>query len=202
MTVAALVLAAGGSTRLGSPKQLLAYGGQSLLRRAAESARAAVDGPVVVVLGSGADRLKAELTGLDVHPVENPSWGHGMGTGVRLGMATLDALAPGGTDAVLLTLCDQPLVGPVVLTQLLDAYRHSGSPGSIAAAEYNGTVGVPAVFGGAHFDELRTLPDDAGAKPVLLRHRASVIAVPMPEAATDIDTREQYDHLATTGTMS
>ena len=187
---------------MGSPKQLLEYGGKSLLRRAAESARAAVDGPVVVVLGSGADRLKSELTGLDVRPVDNPSWGNGMGTGVRLGLETLDALVPGGMDAVLLTLCDQPLVSPPVLRQLLDAYRRSGLPGSIAAAGYNGTVGVPAIFGRAHLDELRALPDEAGAKPVLLRHRASVIEVAMPEAATDIDTREQYEHLARTGTIS
>ena len=185
MSVAALVLAAGGSTRLGAPKQLLAYGGQSLLRRAAESARAAVDGPVLVILGSGANPLKNELVGLDVHPVENPAWGLGMGTGVRIGMETL----AGRTDAVLLTLCDQPLVGPEALGRLLDAFR----PDALAVAEYNGTVGVPVVFGRAYFDELRALPDDAGAKSILWRHRETLIAVPMPEAATDIDTREQYN---------
>lgn len=67
-----------------------------------------------------------------------------------------------------------------------------GSTASIAAAEYDGTLGVPAVFGRKHFDELATLPDAVGAKPILQRHADCVAAVPMPEAATDIDTREQY----------
>lgn len=197
MNVGAVVLAAGGSTRLGSPKQLLEYGGRSLLRRAVEAALEAGCRPVVVVLGSGADLLKDQLAGLDVQGVVNPAWGNGMGTSVRLGVETLDALAP-EADAVLLTLCDQPLVGPEALAQLLDAYRRSGSLGSIAAAEYNGIIGVPVILGRAHFGELLALPDDAGAKPVLRRHRESVIEVPMPEAATDIDTQEQYARLSGT----
>ena len=200
MTLGTLLLAAGGSTRLGSPKQLLEYEGKSLLRRAAESARAAVGGPVVVILGSGAGRIKRELNGLDVHPVTNPSWAHGMGTGVRLGIKTLEELAPGRVDAVLLMLCDQPLVGPEALARLQKAFRQSALSGALAAAAYNGTVGVPAVFGRAYFDEMSHLPDDAGAKQILRRHRPSVTEVPMPEAATDIDTREQYEHLASTGT--
>ena len=196
MNVGAVVLAAGGSTRLGSPKQLLEYGGRSLLRRAAEAALGAGCRPVVVVLGSSAEGLKNQLAGLEAHVVVNPAWGRGMGTSVRLGIETLDALAP-GVDGALLTLCDQPLVGPGALASLLDAFRHADPPGAvIAAALYDGTTGVPAVFGRAHFDELRAVPDGAGAKPVLSRHRLSVIQVPMPEAAADIDTREQYERFS------
>ena len=188
MKVAGLILAAGGSTRLGSPKQLLVYEGRTLLRRAAETVLAAGCRPVVVVLGASSGRLTPELAGLDVSTVVNADWERGMGTSVRLALA---ALSPGPEiDAVLLTLCDQPLIGPDALRRLLAA-----SVGSIAAAEYNGTLGVPAVFGRAHFVELAALPDAAGAKPILQRHAARVTAVPMPEAATDIETREQYERV-------
>ncbi len=192
MNVAGLILAAGGSTRLGSPKQLLVYQERTLLRRAAETVLAAGCRPVVVVLGAAAGRLTPELAGTNVSTVVNAGWEHGMGTSVRLG---LSVLAPGPkVDAVLLTLCDQPLVGPDALKRLLAA-----SAGSTAAAEYSGTLGVPAVFGREHFAELAVLPDAGGAKSILQRHAAHITAVPMPEAATDIDTREQYDSIVRTG---
>ena len=190
LNVAAVILAAGGSTRLGSPKQLLDFRGRSLLRHAAETALATDCRPVLVVLGSGADRLQTELAGLDVHTVENRAWELGMGTSIRCGLETLATLAP-DVDGALLTLCDQPLIGTEALRSLVAAC----SPGKIAAAAYDGTVGVPAVFGRAFFDELRGLPDGAGAKPVLLRQAASVVAIAMPAAATDIDTRAQYENL-------
>ena len=193
MSVAGIILAAGGSTRLGSPKQLLAYRGRTFLRRAAEAVLATACWPVVVVLGSGADRLRAELDGLDVQIAVNLDWPRGMGGSVRLGMATLADQEE--TDAVLLTLCDQPLVGADELARLLEAWR-SGQGCTLAAAEYGGTLGVPVVFNREHFAELTALPDTAGAKPILQRHAAKVLAVSMPEAATDIDTRDQYEQIA------
>ena len=188
MKVAGILLAAGGSTRLGSPKQLLVYEGRTLLRRAAETLLAAGCRPVVVVLGAGAGKLTPELAGLDVSTVVNADWERGMGSSIRVGMT---ALSPGPqTDAVLLTLCDQPLIGPSALKHLLDA---SHDAHSIAAADYNGTLGVPAVFGREYFAGLVALPDAAGAKSLLQRHAGRAATVPMPEAATDIDTREQYE---------
>ena len=187
-----MILAAGGSARLGSPKQLLEYGGRTLLRRATETVLAIHCRPAVVVLGAGADRLRAELTGLDVRTAYNPDWARGLGGSVRLGMTALADDAE--IEAVLLTLCDQPLIEPATLGRLLHAWRDNHPP-SIVAAAYHDTVGVPAVFGREHFAELAALPDAAGAKPLLQRHAARVVAVPMPEAAVDIDTREQYERL-------
>ena len=190
VNVGAVILAAGGSSRLGSPKQLLDFRGRSLLRHAAETALAAGCRPVVVVLGSGAERLRPELAGLAVHAVENPEWSEGMGTSIRRGLETLGSLAP-GLDGALLMLCDQPLIGPAALRALAEA----GRPDGIAAAAYHGIVGVPAVFGRTFFDELRALAADAGAKPLLRRHAGIVVEVALPEAATDIDTRAQYERL-------
>ena len=191
MNIGVILLAAGGSTRLGSPKQLLTYEGKTLLRHAAETALATGCRPVAAVLGSGAARLRAELAGLDVRLVDNPDWSRGMGTSVRLGVAALDA----DTAGTLLMLCDQPLVTAEKLAMLVAAFRQNAGAGIVAAA-YHDTVGVPALFSRAYFDELRALPDDAGAKPILQRHRDAVLPVPLPEAAVDIDTREQYERLA------
>ena len=194
MNIGVILLAAGGSTRLGSPKQLLVYRGKTLLRHAAEAALATGGRPVAAVLGFGAERLRAELAGLDVRPVDNPDWHRGMGTSVRRGVAALDADA----DGALLMLCDQPLVTAEKLAMLVAAFRQNAGAGIVAAA-YHGTVGVPVLFSRAYFDELRALPDDAGAKPILRRHRDAVLPVPLPEAAVDIDTREQYERLELNG---
>ena len=198
MHLAAILLAAGGSTRLGSPKQTLIYQGRSLLRRAAEGARAVVDGPVVAVLGAGAGEAAAELAGLDVIATLNPEWERGMGGSVRVGMAQLDRLSsPAGfaLDGVLLLLCDQPLVDAAVLARLVAAFQTLDNLDGIAAAAYQDTVGVPVLFGRSSFEDLRYLPEEAGAKGLLRRSAHRVVPVPMPEAGTDIDTRAQYERL-------
>ena len=199
MHIALILLAAGGSTRLGLPKQLLTFQGHTLLRRAAEAALATLCRPVIVVLGAGAEPLQTELAGLAVDVAENPGWEAGMGTSVRLGIETLLGQENAGripaVDGALLTLCDQPFVGPESLNALIAAFESGRRQDQIAAAMYHDTVGVPVLFGRAFFDDLRALPDEAGAKPILRRQAASVLAVSMPEAATDIDTRAQYESL-------
>ena len=195
MNLGAIILAAGASTRLGSPKQLLLHSGDTLLRHAAQTALAAACRPVVVVLGANAERMRAPLAELDVEIVLNAAWAQGMGTSVRRGMTTLTRLEP-QLDAVLLLVCDQPLVQPGDLQSLVAAFASAESADHVmAAAKYAATIGVPAIFGRAHFAALSTLPDAAGAKRVLLEHPGSVMAVEMPAAAVDIDTREQYEQL-------
>ena len=194
-----ILLAAGGSTRLGSPKQLLVYEGKTLLRRAAEAALASGGKPVVVVLGAGAAEARRAVDGLEVTTVENAGWAQGMGGSVRQGMAAVEALwreaGDPGPDGVLLTLCDQPRVGAEALGRIASAFTSARREETIAAAAYEGTVGVPVLFGRAYFEALRTLPEEAGAKGLLRRHAERVVAVPLPEGAVDIDTREQFERL-------
>lgn len=198
MKIGAVILAAGGSTRLGSPKQLLEYGGQTLVRRAVRAAWEAGCRPVVAVLGAASDRVEDALAGSDAWITINPAWELGMGLSVKFGVETLDIDGAGRADAALLMVCDQPLIGQCSLEKLCEAFRQAAEPdAAVIAAAYHGTVGVPAIFGRAHFPELCNLPHDSGAKPVLMRHRASVVEVPLPEAAIDIDTREQYERLTT-----
>jgi molybdenum cofactor cytidylyltransferase len=182
-----ILLAAGGSTRMGQPKQLLLYKKQTLLRRAAEQALAAGCDPVIVVLGSNAPRLRTELTSLPIHIMENPDWQQGMGTSIRTG---LSAMPP---QPVIITLCDQPLIDAAALKKLIDAYNSTNRP--LIAAQYAGTLGVPALFSEKFFPALLSLPDNSGAKQLLQQHSDQVLPIPMEFAATDIDTPQDYEQL-------
>ncbi len=191
-SVGLLLLAAGGSSRLGQPKQLLPYRGRTLLRHAAETALLSLCRPVVVVLGAQPDRLRSELTGLEVLIADNPAWEQGMGTSIRAGLAALGTSAPEGAGVVLM-LCDQPLIAPASLDALIQSHLDTGSP--LVASEYGGTRGVPAFFSRALFAELRALPDAQGAKPILARHASETIALPLPAGVWDVDTAADYERL-------
>jgi molybdenum cofactor cytidylyltransferase len=187
-----VVLAAGASSRLGSPKQLVTLGGRTLLRRAVETAVATGLGPVVVVLGAAADRCRPEVEGLDVAVVENAEWPSGMASSVRAGLAGVAAAAP-DADAVLLTLCDQPFVTAELLSRLVSVRRETSA--SVVACEYAGALGVPALFGRELFGELAALEGESGARRVVARHAASARSVPFPEGAVDVDTPRDVERL-------
>ena len=187
-----MILAAGASTRLGQPKQLVLYQGEPLLRRAASLALAAGASPVLIVVGAQADQCRAALSALPenapVAVLENPEYATGMGSSLRAGIAALQRLAP-RAERLLLMVCDQPLLRFKHLRALLDAPAASG----IAAAQYNHRLGVPAVFARQHFAALAATIGDQGAR-ALLRSLPST-PVPMPEAAVNIDTPEDLGGL-------
>lgn len=186
---AIIVLAAGASQRLGPdrPKQLLPFRDTTLLAHAAGTALAAriESGPVVVVLGHEAERMRAELSGLDVEVAVNAAWREGMGASVRCGVAAVEKLWP-GVKAVAIMTCDQPLVPPRVIRELAEIVVSGKS--RIAACGYGGAVGVPAAFARRLFPSLLQLEGDRGARALLLARLEDVQVVPCPEAAVDIDT--------------
>jgi molybdenum cofactor cytidylyltransferase len=188
--VAAVVLAAGGSTRMGRPKQLLPWRGRSLLRHAADVALAAGCSPVVVILGAAAERLRPDLAGTPVTVVENPEWELGPGTSVRAGLTAI-----GPADAVVFLACDQPRVDAEHIGRLIAAHQATSRP--MAASGYGGTVGVPALFGRECFPALMDLPPAAGAKQLLTRHPELVAVAPFPAGECDIDTPADYQRLVT-----
>ncbi len=193
--VGAVVLAAGSSSRMGRPKQTLQYRGESLLRRAALAALGAGCRPVIVVTGAHAERSREELRGLDVLEVENPRWETGMGSSVREGVGAL-VEAQAEASAVVLLLCDQPLVDAGVIAALVAAYRATGSP--VIASQYSGSFGVPALFDRTLFDELTRLDARAGAKQVIERHAPRAHFVPFPGGEFDVDTPEDFSRLLST----
>ncbi|MBT2556671.1 nucleotidyltransferase family protein [Hymenobacter sp. ISL-91] len=185
---AIILLAAGASSRLGRPKQLLAYQGQTLLRRAAETAVAA-GAPVVVVTGAQHEALLPELAGLPVQVVRCPDWAAGMGASIKCGLQQLESLRADFTTLTVM-LCDQPHVTSALLGQLAETHAASGRP--IVASQYGDTLGVPVLFGSEALPLLRQLPDSAGAGQLLKQHPALVAAVPFPAGAVDVDTEAQY----------
>ncbi|MGD0412845.1 MAG: nucleotidyltransferase family protein [Verrucomicrobiota bacterium] len=189
---ALMILAAGASARLRQPKQLLPFRGRSLLRHAAETALASVCRPVVVVLGAYAERLHGELSGLPVTVAMNPQWTEGMSSSIRAG---LKALAPGsaGPNAVIIMLCDQPLISAQFLDRLVAVHQSSGK--GIVAAAYGGEGGAPALFSRAYYPELAALRGSRGAKAVIVRHAKDAERIALPEAGMDVDRREDLPRL-------
>ncbi|MEL7448432.1 MAG: nucleotidyltransferase family protein [Pseudomonadota bacterium] len=180
--VHALVLAAGGASRFGAPKQLAELHGRALLKRVLDQAAAVCPDRVTVVLGAYVAKTQALCDG--VTPVHNPAWRGGLSSSLRTG---IDAL-PASADAVLVMLCDQPGVSTEQYTELVRTWREH--PGSPVAAAYAGTLGVPAVFPRRMFDQLRELTGDKGARAVLAKYRDLVVPVAIPEAVHDVDSPE------------
>lgn len=186
-----LLLAGGNSSRMGQPKQLLSYRGQPLVRHAALQAIEAACGKVIVVIGANANTIRFALKGLDLQIVENHRWAEGMGTSIRAGLESLDD----GAESVLLALADQPSITADHYRRLVEIQRETNA--GIVASEYSGTLGVPALFTQAHLKDLLELSPREGCKRVILNHKDSVVRMPCPEAALDIDTPADYERLLT-----
>jgi molybdenum cofactor cytidylyltransferase len=195
--LAAVVFAAGDSSRLGRPKQLVLHEGVPLVVRAARTALATGADPVVVVLGANAEGVRATLSAIPVTCVGNPQWCHGIGTSVATGVKAVLSRAP-SVAGILVMLADQPLVSDEALGRLIDAWAAESEGCSIAAAAYANTIGVPAVFGRAYFAALCSLPPTAGAARLLRQANARVRRVAMPQAAMDIDTPDDLERLMVT----
>lgn len=186
-----MLLAAGASTRMGAPKQLLVYEGQTLIRRAVETALATVCRPVVVVLGANAVHVGAELE-LPVIVSRNREWETGMGSSIRAGLEAVLA-ADVGIDAIVVQLCDQPFVTAELIDTLIERHRETGK--TIVGTEYRGTRGVPALFARGLFTELSALSGHEGARQIIRNHPDDTAVVPFVGAAIDIDTPQDYEAL-------
>jgi len=184
---AAIVLAAGPSTRLGRPKQLVTIDGESMLARSIRVAFESGVDAVFVVLGAHAAELQPQLADTRATPILNPDWQHGMSSSLHAGLTAALANAP-TLDSVLLLTCDQPAVTGFHLLRL--HLLAEESPARIAASTYAGTVGVPAVFPRACFDELLALTGDSGARSVLAAHAIDVATLPLEHGELDLDTPE------------
>jgi molybdenum cofactor cytidylyltransferase len=179
-----VVLAAGASTRFGSPKQLVRLNGRPLLHLAVSRAVEVAGQSVTVVLGANAVELAPLLRHTPAAIVVNRDWSEGMGSSVRTGVSRVPATA----DAVMLMLADQPAVTAEDLRRLISTWRRQ--PQCIVAAHYAGTAGVPAIFPREDFTALAGLRGDAGARALLKRGGERLIRVPLQSAEIDIDTPE------------
>lgn len=177
-----IVLAAGASTRLGTPKQLLPYNGTTFIRRTIETSLLAKADSVHVVFGYEADKMKLEISDLPVNVVVNPHWQKGISTSIRSGLQSLEP----DIDAAIFVLCDQPKLSTDILNTLIDTYTSTRAP--IVTCKYAGTVGVPTLYDRRIFYELLDLRGDHGAKPIIERYASERIEIDFSGGEVDIDT--------------
>jgi molybdenum cofactor cytidylyltransferase len=191
--VGAVVLAAGGSSRMGVNKVLLEFQGEPLVRRAARAALAAGLSPVVVVLGHQAALAAAALEGLPCRLAVNPDPTRGQGSSLALGLADLSDSGESVAAAVVL-LADMPLVTASLISSLVERWRGGGAP--LVLADYGGVVAPPALYSRALFGELDAAGDQPG-KRVVARRRGEAALVPFPpEALADVDRPGDLERLA------
>jgi molybdenum cofactor cytidylyltransferase len=186
MKTGVILLAAGSSSRLGRPKQLINYQGKTLIQHSIEAAQHSAADDLVVVLGSNSELIQKGIESKEVTVLVHAHWEDGMSSSMQCGLRYL--IETSQVDQVILMLCDQPYVSKELLDQLMNGKKASGK--GIVACNYAGTVGVPALFGQDYFPELLALKGTEGAKKVILNHQADTFLVDFPLGAIDLDTEE------------
>jgi molybdenum cofactor cytidylyltransferase len=187
-----IILAAGGSSRLGQAKQLLTFRDKSLMKHVASEAIQSETGPVVVVTGANAALVAAELTDVDVLIGINEEWETGMASSIRKGLTVmLEAFAD--IDAVVLAVCDQPFVSASLFCQLQIKQEKTGK--RIVACAYDGIFGTPVLFDKKYFWLLASLQGQQGAKKLIALHPEDVETIPFAGGEIDIDTADDYKSL-------
>ncbi|MFL6414060.1 MAG: NTP transferase domain-containing protein [Bryobacteraceae bacterium] len=192
LPVAAVVLAAGAATRMGTLKQLLSYRGRTLIQHAIDQALQAQFDPVVVVVGAESAAVRSAVASQKTAIVENSYWQRGMGSSISAGVRWLQNERT-ESAAVAILLGDQPLVTASHLREMRTRLHQVAA--DAIAAEYSGTLGVPAFFKRNLFTALSELPAGAGARQLLRQPGLKVEPFPLPEAASDIDTPTDYKSL-------
>ena len=189
---AVIILAAGTSSRLGHPKQLLPFQDQSLLKHAIKAALDSGVEPVVVVIRSNEKEIHSHIEDEPISIVLNEDYMQGIASSIKAGLGYI-LEAHKECDSVILMVCDQPHVNPALLKNLVTTKQETNKP--IVACSYKNTIGVPALFDKKFFPELLSLNGEEGGKKVLLHHENEVAAIAFPKGEIDIDTPADYDAL-------
>ncbi len=184
-TLGVVLLAAGGSTRLGQPKQLIPIDGEALVARTARRLLCLEPATLLVVTGCASAEVSDQLSSLPLQLVHNPDWRQGMGTSIAVGVNYLPAKVKG----VLIMLCDQWRVDHADLKRLLEAWNTDISDIAVARWEKDKAFifGPPAVFPRTLFHELESLSGDQGAKRVIEKYQGRSTFIMMENAAFDLD---------------
>jgi molybdenum cofactor cytidylyltransferase len=187
-----IILAAGPSTRLGKPKQMLIHRGKTLIEHICCEALGAGLHPVLVVTGAASAEVSKALENMPVEIVFNEQWSTGMASGITAGMSAL-LKQNNAIESVIIAVCDQPFVSAALFRQLIKtkAERNKGIVGSA----YAGIIGTPVLFEKAYFGKLLALKGSEGAKKIVKIYNADLAGIPFEEGKMDIDTQEDYERL-------
>lgn len=189
MKSAAVILAAGSSSRMGQSKQMLDIDGEKLLIRTIGSFLRAGIPRVIVVLGADEKRHRELISDLPVEIIHNTDWQRGMGSSLKTGVRKVVADDP-PVEVVIVSVCDQPLLSSGHIESLVARHKETGK--KVIASQYSGAPGVPALFHKTFFERLMLLPDDQGAKKIILENTEDTSLIPFPGGEIDLDTMEDY----------
>ena len=187
-----ILLAAGSSSRLGRPKQLLKFHSHTLLQHSLKIAIASNANKIVVVLGANAENIKKEIDYKNIHIAVNSRWQEGMASSIRCGINAMIEINP-SMEGVIIMVCDQPHTSTILLNTLLATYQQTKK--EIVASGYENIIGTPVFFHRSLFTELLQLTGDMGARRLILQYANKVEVVPFPEGKIDIDTEQDYRKL-------
>ncbi len=188
-STAGIILAAGSSSRLGTPKQLLLWQGQPLVKIVSQKLLATGIQPIIVVVGAESNAVKKALEDLDITTVENLYWKEGISTSIRAGIAAL----PDNIQAAIFATSDQPFVPESLLRKLIDEYGQTGA--EIICPECKGELRNPVLFDKSLFAELTQLEGDTGGKALFDHHRITRVEWQNEEDFRDIDTQEEMQEM-------
>jgi molybdenum cofactor cytidylyltransferase len=192
---AIILLAAGKSSRLGTPKQLLLYEGYSLVKRAATIALE-ITNKLMVVTGAENEKVEQELSSLPVQIIHNTAFEEGIASSIQIGIISIVKFFK-EVNGVILIVCDQPYLSASTLQKLVETASQTKK--GIVACSYGDTLGIPAYFQDKYFDRLLKLKGDHGAKKIIMENMEDVAIVDFPVGNVDIDTVRDYMNLMKPG---
>jgi molybdenum cofactor cytidylyltransferase len=187
-----IILAAGSSSRLGRPKQLLEYKETTLLKNTICEVFKMPNSFIIVVTGANNDLIEKDLNSKEINRCFNPDWETGMASSIVKGLKELLFLNP-DCDHCIFTVCDQPYVTSLIFENLINKYHKTGK--GITASAYSETLGTPVLFHKKYFNELLDLKGQEGAKKLIRKYAEDTASVPFEKGSIDIDTEEDYDKL-------
>lgn len=190
MNTAIIILAAGASSRMGAPKQLLLVDGKTLIKRICETAMDTPCHPIVTVLGANRNLIRKETDRMPITVIDNPQWENGMSSSIKMGLAGAYMTEKAIEAAIFLTV-DMPYVNAELINKMIEK-AESDEKIEIVACKYDSQMGIPVLFKRTLFTDLLELTGDEGAKKVVLKNKDKTAFIDFPEGKLDLDTIDEY----------
>ena len=190
MNTAIIILAAGASSRMGMPKQLLMIEGKTLIKRVSDLAMNTSCHPIVVVLGANKNELRSELDKMPITIIDNPKWEDGVSSSIKMGLVGA-YMTQKDIDAVIFLTVDMPFVSVSLINKMLiEANQNLDS--QVVACNYEKQSGIPVLFKRSLFNDLLELKGDEGAKKIVKQNKDKSTFIDFPEGKFDLDTMDEY----------
>ena len=190
MNTSIIILAAGASSRMGMPKQLLMIEGKTLIKRVSETVMNTPCYPIVIVLGANREAIRKELEKMPITVIDNPQWENGMSSSIKMGLAGA-YMTQKAIDAVIFLTIDMPFVSAELINDMV-ANATENPDSQIVACSYENQVGIPVLFKRSLFNELLELKGDEGAKKIVLKNKEKTSLINFPKGKFDLDTIDEY----------